>query len=92
MQRVNKSPLAAPGSLLLIEKERMFTKTFYGNTVYQWFLAAMMIVGALVVGKVLYWLIGKTIKRLATKTRTRLDDILVDMCEEVINLLHEHVS
>ena len=60
----------------------MFTKTFYGNTVYQWFLAAMMIVGALVIGKVLYWLIGKTIKRLATKTRTRLDDILVDMCEE----------
>lgn len=60
----------------------MFTKTFYGNTVYQWFLAAMMIVGALVVGKVLYWLIGKTIKRLAAKTRTRLDDILVDMCEE----------
>ena len=60
----------------------MFTKTFYGNTVYQWFIAAMMIIGALVVGKVLYWLIGKTIKRLAAKTRTRLDDILVDMCEE----------
>ena len=65
-------------------QERMLTRTFYGNTIYQWALSAVMIVGALVVGKVLYWLIGKTIKRLAAKTRTRLDDILVDMCEEPI--------
>ncbi len=60
----------------------MLTKLFYGNTVLQWAIAAGMILGALIIGKVLYWLIGKTVKRLATKTRTRLDDILVDMCEE----------
>jgi len=60
----------------------MLTKLFYGNTVIQWALAAALIVGALIVGKVLYWLIGQTVKRLATKTKTRLDDILVDMCEE----------
>ncbi len=62
----------------------MFSETFCGNTVAQWALAAVMVVGALVVGKTLYWLIGKTVKRLATKTRTRLDDILVDMLEEPI--------
>ena len=60
----------------------MFTKTYYGNTMDQWILAALTIVGALVIGKILYWVIGRTIKRLAAKTKTRLDDILIDMCEE----------
>jgi len=60
----------------------MFTKDYYGNTLAQWALAALVIVGALVIGKILYWVIGRTIKRLATKTKTRLDDILIDMCEE----------
>jgi len=62
----------------------MLTMTYYDNTIKQWALAALMVVGAIVVGKALYWLIGKTVKRLATKTRTRLDDILVDMLEEPI--------
>jgi len=47
-------------------------------------IAAAIIVGALVLGRALYWLIGRTIKRWAAKTRTHLDDILVDMLEEPI--------
>ena len=62
----------------------MLTKTFYGNTVLDWIQAALIVVGALVLGRVLYWLIGKTIKRMAAKTRTQLDDILVDMLEEPV--------
>jgi len=62
----------------------MLTKTFYGNTVLDWIYAALIIITAVVVGRALYWLIGKTIKRMAAKTRTRLDDILVDMLEEPI--------
>jgi len=62
----------------------MLTKTFYGNSVLAWGLAALTIIGALVLGRALYWLIGKTVKRLAAKTRTQLDDILVDMLEEPI--------
>ena len=58
------------------------TKQFYGNTIQQWVTAFAVIIGALVLGKCLYWLIGKTVKRLAAKTKTRLDDILVDMLEE----------
>ena len=60
----------------------LFKKAFYGNTVGQWMLTALIIIVAVVLGKVAYWLIGKTIKRLASKTRTKLDDILVDMAEE----------
>ena len=58
------------------------TKTYYGNTVLQWLITFLIIVGALVVGRAVYWLIGKTVKRMAAKTRTHLDDILVDMLEE----------
>lgn len=60
----------------------LFAKTFYGNTVLDWAQTALIIVGALVLGKVLYWLIGKTVKRMAAKTRTNFDDIIVDMVEE----------
>jgi MscS family membrane protein len=62
--------------------EDLLIKAFYGNTVLQWMTAFAVMIGALVLGKCMYWLIGKTVKRLAKKTRTRLDDILVDMLEE----------
>ncbi len=65
-------------------KNAMLSKEFYGNTVFDWMHAAAIILGAVVLGKALYWLIGKTIKRMATRTRTRLDDILIDMLEEPI--------
>jgi len=62
--------------------DAIFTKTFYGNTIFDWTQTALIIVGALVLGKVLYWLIGKTVKQMASKTKTRFDDIIVDMAEE----------
>ena len=62
----------------------MFTKTFYGNTVADWMKAFGIIIGALILGRILYWLIGKTIKRVAAKTRTHIDDILIDMLEEPV--------
>jgi len=58
------------------------SNTYYGNTILQWMIACAIIIGALVLGKCLYWLIGKTVKIMAAKTKTRLDDILVDMLEE----------
>ena len=55
-----------PNSML----SQILTKEFYGNPAKDWMQAALIIVGALVLGKLIYWLIGKTIKRLASKTRT----------------------
>lgn len=70
----------------VIMNQGIFTKTFYGNPISVWMLACLTIVGALILGKLIYWLIGKTVKRLAAKTKTRLDDILVDMLEEPVVL------
>ncbi len=66
----------------LPEDSGLFAKTFYGNTDLDWAQTALIIIAALVAGKVHYWLIGKTIKRLAAKTKTQFDDIVVDMAEE----------
>ncbi len=60
----------------------LLTKTYYGNTVLQWLTTFGIVVASLVIGRIIYWLIGRTIKRMAAKTRTHLDDILVDMLEE----------
>jgi len=67
-----------------IMMSQILTKTFYGNPISAWMMACLIIIGALVLGKLIYWLTGKTIKRLAAKTKTRLDDILVDMLEEPV--------
>ncbi|HPD47939.1 MAG TPA: mechanosensitive ion channel family protein [Anaerohalosphaeraceae bacterium] len=66
----------------LPEASGIFSKPFYGNTLLDWLESALVIIAAVVLGKVIYWLIGKTIKRAAAHTRTNLDDILVDMAEE----------
>ncbi len=62
----------------------ILSKQYYLNTVEDWLIAAIYIAGGIVVAKFLYWVIGKTIKRATEKTKTRLDDILIDMLEEPI--------
>ena len=50
----------------------------------QWFIALLIAVAAVVVGKVVYWVIKNVVHKLTSKTKTKLDDIIVDMIEEPI--------
>ncbi len=59
-----------------------FSKTFYHNTVSEWLISMAIIVFAVLVGKVLYWLFSTIIHKLTKKSETRLDDIIIDMVEE----------
>ncbi len=61
-----------------------FSKTFYGNTVFEWLITAGIIVLSLVLGKLLYWFFSKIMKQLAKRTKTKLDDIIVDKIEEPV--------
>ena len=63
-----------------------FQKTFYGNLISDWLIAAVIILSSLVIAKILYWLFKHTIARLTSKTKTRIDDIIVDMMEEPVSL------
>lgn len=61
------------------------TETLYlGNTLLQWLTAAGIIVGSVIVAKILYWMFGGMARKLTRRTRTRLDDLLIDMLEEPV--------
>ena len=58
--------------------------TFYGNTVFAWLKALAIVIVALLIGKTLYWLFQNVARKLTSKTKTRFDDIVIDMLEEPV--------
>lgn len=64
--------------------ENLLLKAFYGNTIFMWGYALGLILLFTIAGKIVYWIFGNVFKRLASKTETKLDDIIVDMLEEPI--------
>ena len=62
----------------------LFNQTYYGNTIGTWALSFGLILLFFIVGRALYWFIGRYIKKLTANTETKLDDILVDQMEEPI--------
>ncbi len=61
-----------------------FNNTYYDNTIAQWATAFGIMLGSLIVGKILYWLCSSVVKKLTARTRSNLDDVIVDMVEEPI--------
>ncbi len=63
-----------------------FEKTFYGNTVAEWSVALLIIAGTFIAAKVIYWLSGNILKRITKKTKSKLDDLIIDKIEEPVIL------
>lgn len=61
-----------------------FQGVYYNNTSQRWIETLLIILGCVIVGKFLYLLLSKFLKALTSKTKSKLDDILVDMLEEPI--------
>jgi len=59
-------------------------QTFFGNSVLNWAIAIGVILGSFLVVKVLYWIFSKVIKKATAKTKTKLDDELVEKLEKPI--------
>lgn len=59
-------------------------KPFYGNTVGQWLTALFIILGALIVSRIVYWFFSKIVRIFTARTKTNLDDIIIDKIEEPI--------
>ena len=59
-------------------------KLYYGNTILDYAISLGIILGAIVAAKVLYWFSKTVVKKLTEKTKTKLDDILVDKVEEPV--------
>lgn len=64
--------------------EELLTTAYYGNTVASWLYALLIIVIFFVIGKIIYWISGTFLKKITDKTKTKIDDIIVDMVEEPV--------
>lgn len=61
-----------------------FSKSFYNNTVGEWAISLAIIVGSIIIGKLIFYIISKIVKKFTKRSKAKLDDIIVDMVEEPI--------
>ncbi|MES9876929.1 MAG: mechanosensitive ion channel family protein [Candidatus Sedimenticola sp. PURPLELP] len=62
----------------------LLTHTYYGNTLQEWLIALSIIVLSALLGRVAYWAFSRIARAFTSRTKSRLDDIIVDMIEEPI--------
>ncbi len=62
--------------------ENFFSKQFYGNTVSQWLIALLIIVASVIIGRSIYWLIKNFVRKITSRSKTKLDNIIIDMIEQ----------
>ena len=55
---------------------------FLGNSVEDWGIALAIILGAFIATKIAYWIIANVVKKLTKKTKTNLDDVLIETLEK----------
>ena len=55
---------------------------YYGNTVFEWLIAALIIVSSFFLAKLVYWVCKNIVRRFTKKTKTDIDDLLIDNIEE----------
>ncbi len=61
-----------------------FEKTFYNNTIAEWAISLLIIVGSIIIAKISYWVFSNILKRLTKKTKSELDDLIIDKIEEPV--------
>jgi MscS family membrane protein len=64
--------------------QQFLTQTFYGNTVTDWALALGIAVVSVIVGKTVYWVASRIVRKATSRTKTTLDDLLLDTVDEPI--------
>ena len=60
---------------------------FYGNSILSWGIALGILIVSFVLVKVLYWIFSNIIRRLTSKTKTKLDDVLINKLEKPLTYL-----
>lgn len=70
--------------IIVNESLGYFDKLYYGNTIEQYLIAFGIILAAIIGGKLLYWISKKFISKLTARSKSKLDDIIVDKVEEPV--------
>ena len=63
-----------------------FARNYYGNTVLQWLTTFLIILGVVIGGRAVYWVISRFLKAAALRSRVRIDELLIDALEEPVVL------
>lgn len=61
-----------------------FNIEFYGNTILNWSISFGIVIIVLISSKILFFIFDKVIIKLTKKTRTQLDDLLVELLKKPI--------
>ena len=64
----------------------MWDKLYYGNSLRDWGISLLIIVGALIINKLISIINRRVVRRIAARSRTRIDDLLSDTLEPPILL------
>lgn len=59
----------------------MLEQSFYGNTLHDWLISLVIIIGAILLNKIIVLVNKNVIQKFTDKTNNRLDDILFQMLE-----------
>ncbi|MBL6645369.1 MAG: mechanosensitive ion channel family protein [Flavobacteriales bacterium] len=59
---------------------------FLGNALEQWLMALAWAVGGIIVARLAYKIVGRIARKVSAKTRSNLDDLIVDKLEEPLVL------
>jgi MscS family membrane protein len=65
----------------------LLQQTYYGNTLETWLTSLAIILLSILLGKVAYWIFSKVVRVFTKKSKSKIDDILVDMVEEPVVFL-----
>lgn len=60
----------------------LLTQSYYGNTLQGWLIAMVIVVVSIMFGKVLYWVFSKFIRVFTARSKSQVDDIIIDLVEE----------
>ena len=59
-------------------------REFYYNTISEWAIALGILLSSFILAKLIYWIFGNVIMRITNKTKTRIDDIVVDTLQQPV--------
>ncbi len=62
----------------------LLTQTYYGNTLQGWLIGFGIILGSMVLGRAMYWLFSRVASVFTSRSKSEVDDVLVDMVEEPV--------
>ena len=65
----------------------IINSTFWNNAIWQYLLFFGIIVFSIILGKIFYYISKGKLRKLAAKSKTRLDDYFIDIIEEPLVLL-----